>query len=205
MKSGAPSTYCCIYWLHERNVRSSNEIKKQGCTLIYSKPVYFQFPQSIAYITENRNEMLLEVGKWMAWLSLVPSISTIFCDCPSQYLNSTEHILIVEVWCSFYILLHILIVWKECMYNQMNLKKQRHTSIYSKPVNLCAEFWLSTLYLALGPGFVGHTGLNVVIRYTSSLVIAMAITLEPPLGTAVGWILHVSPPPGYINDNPSHL
>ena len=45
----------------------------------------------------------------------------------------------------------------------------------------------------------------MVIRYTSSLVIAMAITLEPPLGTAVGWILHVSPPPGYINDNPSHL
>lgn len=124
---------------------------------------------------------------------------------PSQYLKSTEHTLIVEVWCSFHMLLHILIVWKECMYNQMNSKKQGWTLIYSKPVNLCAEFWLPTLYLALGPGFVGHTGLNAVLRYTSSLVIAMAVTLEPPLGTAVGWILHVTPPPGYINDNPSHI
>lgn len=85
------------------------------------------------------------------------------------------------------------------------VEQQGCTLILTKPVNLCAEFWLPTLYLALGPGFVGHTGLNAVLRYTSSLVIAMAVTLEPPLGTAVGWILHVTPPPGYTIDNPSHV
>lgn len=58
------------------------------------------------------------------------------------------------------------------------------------------EYWLPTLYLALGPGFVGHTGLNAVLRYLSSLIIAMAITLEPPLGTALGWLLGVSSAPG---------
>lgn len=61
---------------------------------------------------------------------------------------------------------------------------------------LRAEYWLPTLYLALGPGFVGHTGLNAVLRFSSPLVIAMAVTLEPPLGTALGWLLHVSLAPG---------
>eukprot|EP00897_Mesotaenium_endlicherianum_P004448 jgi/Mesen1/4030/ME000212S03055 len=45
-------------------------------------------------------------------------------------------------------------------------------------------------------GLVGHTGLNAVLRYMPPLLIAVAITAEPPLGSAIGWALHVSGAPG---------
>jgi drug/metabolite transporter (DMT)-like permease len=63
---------------------------------------------------------------------------------------------------------------------------------------LCADYLLPVLFLAVGPGFVGHTGLNAVLKYSSSLIVAMAVTLEPPIGIVIGWILHVTPLPGYV-------
>jgi hypothetical protein len=35
-----------------------------------------------------------------------------------------------------------------------------------------------------------------VLKYSSSLIVAMAVTLEPPIGIVIGWILHVTPLPG---------
>ncbi|EFJ09041.1 hypothetical protein SELMODRAFT_428527 [Selaginella moellendorffii] len=58
------------------------------------------------------------------------------------------------------------------------------------------EFWFPVVFLALGPGFVGHTGLNAVLKYCSPLLVSMAVTLEPVFGSVVGWLLDVSPPPG---------
>ncbi|KAL2613799.1 hypothetical protein R1flu_025491 [Riccia fluitans] len=58
------------------------------------------------------------------------------------------------------------------------------------------EYLLLNLALALGPGFVGHTGFNAVLRYCSALLVAMATTLEPLLGSAIGWALNVSGVPG---------
>eukprot|EP00899_Mesostigma_viride_P028477 jgi/Mesvir1/8814/Mv02715-RA.1 len=51
---------------------------------------------------------------------------------------------------------------------------------------------LHTLYLGLGPGLFGHTGFNFLVRYMSPLVVAMAVTTEPLLGSLMGWAAGVS-------------
>lgn len=48
---------------------------------------------------------------------------------------------------------------------------------------------LPTVYLALGPGLLGHTAINAVLRHISALTITMCITLEPPLGALIGWAM----------------
>ncbi|XP_024529647.1 uncharacterized protein LOC9633549 isoform X2 [Selaginella moellendorffii] len=57
-------------------------------------------------------------------------------------------------------------------------------------------FWAPTLFLAIGPGLIGHTGLNYVVKYTGPLIISMAVTLEPVIGSLIGWGIHVSSAPG---------
>lgn len=60
-----------------------------------------------------------------------------------------------------------------------------------------AEYVLLNLMLALGPGFVGHTGFNAVLRHCTALLVAMATTVEPLLGSVIAWALNVSSVPGY--------
>ncbi|CAI5502461.1 unnamed protein product [Closterium sp. Naga37s-1] len=60
---------------------------------------------------------------------------------------------------------------------------------------LSPPFLAPTLFLALGPGYMGHTGLNALLRYTTPLVIAIAITVEPPLGSLIGWAIGQSGAP----------
>ncbi|CAI5977578.1 unnamed protein product [Closterium sp. NIES-64] len=43
--------------------------------------------------------------------------------------------------------------------------------------------------------YMGHTGLNALLRYTTPLVIAIAITVEPPLGSLIGWAIGQSGAP----------
>ena len=43
---------------------------------------------------------------------------------------------------------------------------------------------------------VGHAGLNYVVRYMKPLVVSMAITIEPLLGSVIGWMLGTSGMPG---------
>ncbi|GIM12972.1 hypothetical protein Vretimale_16154 [Volvox reticuliferus] len=52
------------------------------------------------------------------------------------------------------------------------------------------------LYLALGPGIVGHTGFNTLLRYLSPLTVALAFQLEPLVGSVIGWAAGVMQPPG---------
>jgi drug/metabolite transporter (DMT)-like permease len=52
------------------------------------------------------------------------------------------------------------------------------------------------LYLALGPGIVGHTGINAVLLHLDPLVVALAMNAEPLLGSAIGAALGVAAPPG---------
>ncbi|MEK9730312.1 MAG: DMT family transporter [Candidatus Poseidoniales archaeon] len=44
------------------------------------------------------------------------------------------------------------------------------------------------LLLAAIAGFLGHTGLNTCLRYVSPLVVSVSVTLEPVLGTIIGWM-----------------
>ena len=57
--------------------------------------------------------------------------------------------------------------------------------------------WLPYIaYLALGPGMVGHTGINAVLRWFPPLVISVAVVLEPLIGSLLGWGLGTTDVPG---------
>ena len=47
-------------------------------------------------------------------------------------------------------------------------------------------------YLACGPGIVGHTGFNTLLRFFPPLVISMAFPLEPVIGSIMGAAAGVS-------------
>eukprot|EP00850_Spirogloea_muscicola_P010227 SM000059S18704 [mRNA] locus=s59:527219:530168:+ [translate_table: standard] len=63
---------------------------------------------------------------------------------------------------------------------------------------LSRRFFWRNAYLALGPGFVGHTGLNLILRHVQPLLIAMGITAEPLLGSLMGWAAGLTRPPGWL-------
>lgn len=52
------------------------------------------------------------------------------------------------------------------------------------------------LYLAVLPGIVGHTGFNALLRWMPALLITLALTLEPLIGTLIGWSLGLAQVPG---------
>lgn len=52
------------------------------------------------------------------------------------------------------------------------------------------------LYLAVGPGLVGHTGFNTLLRFFSPLVISMAFPFEPLVGSVIGLALGLEKVPG---------
>jgi drug/metabolite transporter (DMT)-like permease len=54
------------------------------------------------------------------------------------------------------------------------------------------------LYLACGPGIVGHTGFNTLLKFFPALVISMAFPLEPIVGSALGAIAGVSELPSVM-------
>ena len=43
-------------------------------------------------------------------------------------------------------------------------------------------------YLSLGPGLLGHTGINAVLRWFSPLIISIALLFEPVIGGFIGYI-----------------
>lgn len=59
-----------------------------------------------------------------------------------------------------------------------------------------AEFFPWFLALALIAGLLGHTGLNTCLRYISPLVISTSVTLEPVLGSLIGWAFFDAGVPG---------
>ena len=58
------------------------------------------------------------------------------------------------------------------------------------------EFFPWFLALALIAGLLGHTGLNTCLRYMSPLVVSTSVTLEPLLGSLIGWAFFGSGIPG---------
>ena len=57
--------------------------------------------------------------------------------------------------------------------------------------------WLPYIaFLALGPGMVGHTGINAVLRWLPPLVISVSVVLEPLIGSLLGWALGTTSVPG---------
>lgn len=52
------------------------------------------------------------------------------------------------------------------------------------------------LYLAIVPGIVGHTGFNAVLKWMPALLVTLALTAEPLIGTFIGWAVHLAQVPG---------
>ncbi len=60
-----------------------------------------------------------------------------------------------------------------------------------------ALVWLPYIaYLALGPGLVGHTGINAVLRWLPPIVISVAVVMEPLIGSLIGWGMGTTSVPG---------
>lgn len=59
-----------------------------------------------------------------------------------------------------------------------------------------AEYFPWFLALALIAGLLGHTGLNTCLRYISPLTISTSVTLEPLIGSFIGWAFFDSGVPG---------
>jgi len=43
-------------------------------------------------------------------------------------------------------------------------------------------------YLSLGPGLLGHTGINAVLRWFPPLLVSITLLFEPVIGGIIGWI-----------------
>ena len=52
------------------------------------------------------------------------------------------------------------------------------------------------VYLALVPGLVGHTGLNALLKWMPALLITLAMTSTPLIGTFIGWYVGIAQLPG---------
>ena len=50
--------------------------------------------------------------------------------------------------------------------------------------------------LAFIAGILGHTGLNYCLKYVSPLLISISVTLEPVLGSLIGWMFFSTGVPG---------
>jgi len=59
-----------------------------------------------------------------------------------------------------------------------------------------ATWFLPVAYLAIGPGFIGHTGLNAVLRWLPTLLISVTLVMEPMIGALIGWAIGVENIPG---------
>ena len=58
------------------------------------------------------------------------------------------------------------------------------------------DFFVWFLLLALVAGLLGHTGLNTCLRYISPLIVSVSVTLEPVLGSIIGWLFFDAGIPG---------
>lgn len=59
-----------------------------------------------------------------------------------------------------------------------------------------AEYFGWFLLLALLAGLLGHTGLNTCLRYISPLIVSTSVTLEPLIGSMIGWAFFDTGVPG---------
>ena len=92
------------------------------------------------------------------------------------------------------------------------------TSVYAFPVTFLASVFLAIgacafgentpvfgwatspkvwwyVLLAFVSGIVGHTGFNLALGYVSSIVVSISTTMEPVIGTFIGWVTYRTSPP----------
>lgn len=55
---------------------------------------------------------------------------------------------------------------------------------------------MTSVYLAVVPGIVGHTSFNAVLKFISPMVVTLAVSTEPLIGFFVGYFAGVTGPPG---------
>jgi len=49
--------------------------------------------------------------------------------------------------------------------------------------------WLSWIaYLSIGPGLMGHTGINTVLRWIAPITVSITLLFEPVVGGIIGWL-----------------
>ena len=69
------------------------------------------------------------------------------------------------------------------------------TSIYSTIPEKSAFGWLDAMwlpwiaFLAFGPGLMGHTGINTLLKWISPIVVSISLLFEPVIGGAIGWAI----------------
>lgn len=61
---------------------------------------------------------------------------------------------------------------------------------------LGSEYLPKVVYLAVVPGIVGHTGFNALLKWMPALLITLVLTIEPPIGTIIGWAVGLAHVPG---------
>jgi drug/metabolite transporter (DMT)-like permease len=59
-----------------------------------------------------------------------------------------------------------------------------------------SAYFRTFLALAIFAGLLGHTGLNTCLRYISPLVVSISVTMEPVLGSIIGWVFFGTGVPG---------
>lgn len=51
------------------------------------------------------------------------------------------------------------------------------------------KWFILVIYLAVGPGLIGHTGLNGILKWVSPLLISSCLVMEPLIGSIIGYYL----------------
>lgn len=54
----------------------------------------------------------------------------------------------------------------------------------------------TVVYLAVVPGILGHTGINTLLKYLHPLLLTLSLTLEPLVGSVIGWACGLAHAPG---------
>ncbi|MBT5614564.1 MAG: DMT family transporter, partial [Euryarchaeota archaeon] len=51
------------------------------------------------------------------------------------------------------------------------------------------SIWLIWIaYLSLGPGLMGHTGINTILKWLPPIMVSSVLLLEPVIGAFIGWL-----------------
>ena len=58
------------------------------------------------------------------------------------------------------------------------------------------SYMYKIVYLALVPGLIGHTGLNTLLKWMPALLVTLALTSTPLIGTFIGWYVGIAKLPG---------
>jgi len=59
-----------------------------------------------------------------------------------------------------------------------------------------SKYILLIVYLAFVPGFIGHTGINAILKYIAPVVISVTLLMEPVIGSFIGYFFKQSGIPG---------